>query len=86
MQLGLTERFLVFFRENRRGRRLPCRQSDRLLPLHPAYPHGDLGSTAAGPSATRACRLQLERGGLTFQVDEATVKQILEEDPPALSL
>jgi len=30
--------------------------------------------------------LQLERAGLTFQVDEATVKQILKEDPPALSL
>ena len=30
--------------------------------------------------------LQLERAGLTFQVDEATVKQILEEDPPALRL
>ena len=30
--------------------------------------------------------LQLERAGLTFQVDEATVKQIIKEDPPALSL
>jgi hypothetical protein len=30
--------------------------------------------------------LQLERAGLTFQVDEATMKEILKEDPPALSL
>jgi hypothetical protein len=30
--------------------------------------------------------LELERAGLTFKVDEATVKEILKDDPPALSL
>jgi 3-hydroxyisobutyrate dehydrogenase-like beta-hydroxyacid dehydrogenase len=30
--------------------------------------------------------LELERAGLTFKVDEAKVKEILKDDPPALSL
>jgi 3-hydroxyisobutyrate dehydrogenase-like beta-hydroxyacid dehydrogenase len=30
--------------------------------------------------------LELERAGLTFKVDEAAVKKVIEEDPPALSL
>jgi hypothetical protein len=30
--------------------------------------------------------LELERAGLTFKVDEGSVKKVMEDDPPALSL